>query len=581
MRTILLALIFIITYGQSVQTIKETVEFLADDKQEGRLAGTPEAKRCADFIVEKYKQYGLQPFEGKFLHPYSLKWVKTTKSSENKFVIDNITISNTEYSVAPFSASKKAEGEIVFVGYALKTPADSKFQYNSFVHTDLKDKIAMILEGSPTNLPDNQVKELLRYAYLKNKINNCAMRGAKAVIIIKDGKLPSFENTLAGSSMPIPIVYISHKEAKNILNKQEKDLDKIIKSLDKSTTPAKYNIETKAKAQITTKVIFEDKTDYNVVGAIYPENKENNKWIVVGGHYDHLDHGIEGSLARSPEERKQVHNGADDNASGTATVVALAEYFSKHKPKNYGILFCAWGGEELGLLGSNHWTKEHKKLPVVAYLNFDMVGRLDTALILQGLGSAEGLKDFCLNTAKQMNFPAKIKTQNDPYLPTDATSFYLIKSPVISFFTGIHEDYHRPTDDIEKINFEGATQIAQLARNIVEKIDAKEYTPEYKEFEKKEARRSAGPMRVYIGTMPDYTASDVDGMKISGVRKGSPADKGGLKGGDIIVKIGKTEIHNIYDYMFVLQNAKPGQKLKVIVIRNGKKKKLTVIPKAR
>ncbi len=580
-------------FGQSAAILEQAVKYLASDELGGRLAGSQYGKQAAQYIQLKFQEYGLKPYEGKYLHPYELKWVKTTKSPKNSFKIQGEKISDKEFVAAPFSASKEAQGKIAFVGYGIKTPTDEKFQYNSFVHTDLKNRIVILAEGVPEKLSDEKKRTLLRYSYLKSKINNVAMRGAKAVLLVKspisyeEDELPEFKSSIAGNTFPIPIVYISQKTAQKLFEKEGKDFVKTFKGLDKSESPAKYNFLGETEISLKTEIIYDTKTDYNVIGAIYPKGvpEEEVQWIVLGAHYDHLDHGIEGSLARSKEERNQVHNGADDNASGTATIIALAEYFSKQHPelvKYYGILFCAWGGEELGLLGSSAWTKAHKKLPVVVYLNFDMVGRLDSSLVLQGLGSAEGLEKFCLETAEKAKFPVKISVQKDPYLPTDATSFYLIKKPVISFFTGIHEDYHRPTDDVEKVNFEGIRQIAHLAAEMIRRIEAEEYIPEYKEFVKKQTSgRATGPMRVYLGTMPDYAASDVEGMKISGVRAGSPAEKGGLQGGDIIIQMGDTKINNIYDYMYVLQKAKPDKPIKVIVLRDGKKKTLKVIPKAR
>ncbi len=591
-----LLLFFIVisqVFGQSEEIIRNAVNYLASDKLGGRLAGSKYGKQAAEYIKIKFQEFGLKPFEGKYLHGYELKWVKTTKSPENKLQINGEQISDENFVVAPFSASKEAEGKIAFVGYGIKTPADEKFQYNSFVHTDLKDRVVILVEGTPENLSPEQERTLLRYSYLKTKINNVAMRGAKAVLLVKnpaayeEDPLPEFKSSIAGNTFPIPVMYVSQNVVKKLFDAAGKDFAKTMKSLDKSVSPAKYNFLADSKISLNTQVIYDTKKDYNVMGALYPEGVPEDQvfWIVVGAHYDHLDHGIEGSLARNKEEKNQVHNGADDNASGTATVIALAEYFGRKHPelvKSYGILFAAWSGEELGLLGSSAWTKEHKKLPVVVYLNFDMVGRLDSSLMLQGLGSAKDLEKFCLETAKKSDFPEKISVQKDPYLPTDATSFYLIKKPVISFFTGIHEDYHRPTDDVEKVNFKGIRQIARLAAEMIRRIQAEEYTPEYKEFVKKQTSgRTAGPMRVYLGTMPDYAASDVKGMKLSGVRAGSPAEKGGLQGGDIIIQMGDIKVENIYDYMYVLQKAKPDKPIKVIVLRNGKKKTLKVIPKAR
>jgi Zn-dependent M28 family amino/carboxypeptidase len=286
-------------------------------------------------------------------------------------------------------------------------------------------------------------------------------------------------------------------------------------------------------------------------------------------------------------EEGQIHHGADDNASGTAVVLELASAFATERARNpkafpRGLIVALWSGEEIGLIGSSFFV-EHPVVPlskVAAYVNFDMVGRLnDNKLILQGAGSSPAWRRL----AEKRNVAAgfNLVLQDDPYLPTDVTPFYPKQVPVVNFFTGSHEDYHRPTDTAETLNYDGLERIAQMARGVVADLVKNPERPEYA----KVAQSASGPgsrdnLRAYLGTIPDYTA-EVAGVKLSGVRGGSPAEKSGLKGGDVIVGFGGQKIANIYDYTYALDATKIGQPVALEIVRDGKHVTLTVTPEAR
>ena len=245
------------------------------------------------------------------------------------------------------------------------------------------------------------------------------------------------------------------------------------------------------------------------------------------------------------------------------------------------MIFAAWSGEEIGLIGSS-WFAEHPLLPlsnVVAYLNFDMVGRLrDNKLTLQGVGSSPEWSKLVEKRNVAAGF--SLTLQDDPYLPTDTSAIYPKGVPVLAFFTGGHDDYHRPTDKAETLNYEGTARIARLARGLVTDLE-KTNRPAYAQV----ASKSSGgggreSLRAFLGTIPDY-ATEVQGVKLSGVRAGGPADKAGLKGGDIIVEFDGSKIANIYDYTYALDAVKIGQPLNVVVTRNSERVSVTVIPEAR
>jgi len=323
--------------------------------------------------------------------------------------------------------------------------------------------------------------------------------------------------------------------------------------------------------------------------------RSNNRCVTVHGTrqlevrdnvcYDHLGHGETGGFARKDEEGK-VHPGADDNASGTAALLELAGAFAEEATRKSsgvrrGIVFAAWSGEEVGLIGSSHFA-ERPPLPlsnVVAYVNFDMVGRLrDNKLNLQGIGSSPAWRKLIekRNVAAGFN----LTLQDDPYLPSDTTPFYPKNVPVIAFFTGSHEEYHRPADKPDTLNYEGLERIAKFARALVTDLVTGAERPAYAKVEKKDGGGGREQLRAYLGTIPDY-AQEVAGVKISGTRGGSPAEKAGLKGGDIIVEFAGQKIANIYDYTYAMDAVKIGQPVKVIVLRDGKRVELTATPEVR
>lgn len=277
----------------------------------------------------------------------------------------------------------------------------------------------------------------------------------------------------------------------------------------------------------------------------------------------------------------------DDNASGTATVLELAAALARERAEQpsafrRGILFALWSGEEIGLIGSAYFA-EHSPVPlsnIVACINFDMVGRLrDNKLNLQGIGSSGAWRRWIekRNVAAGFN----LVLQEDPYLPTDVTSFYPKQIPVLNFFTGGHDDYHRPTDKPDTLDYAGMERIARLARGIILDLVKGGERPEYLAVARSDAGGgSRENLRAYLGTIPDY-ATEVAGVKLSGVRTGGPAEKAGLRGGDVIVEFGGQKIANIYDYTYAMDAAKIGQAVAVMVMRDGKRVTLNVTPEMR
>ena len=341
------------------------------------------------------------------------------------------------------------------------------------------------------------------------------------------------------------------------------------------------------KARLACGVEHLKKNDANVIAYIPPSPKSSgDEYVLVGAHYDHLGHGGSSSLDRPGEENK-IHPGADDNASGVAWVMEQAASLARERvehPEKFrrGIIFACWSGEEIGLIGSAAFC-EHPPVPlgkVVAYVNADMVGRMrDNKLTVQGAGSSHAWRRLIekRNVAAGFN----LTLQDDPYLPTDVTSFYTKNVPVLNFFTGGHEDYHRPTDTADKLNYKDLARVTKFTRDVVLDLAQSAERPDLAKVERS-ASGSGGreTLRTYLGTIPDYT-TEVKGVKLSGVRGGSPAEKAGLRGGDVIVEFAAQKIANIYDYTYALDAAKIGKPVRMVVERDGKRVPITVTPEAR
>ena len=303
-----------------------------------------------------------------------------------------------------------------------------------------------------------------------------------------------------------------------------------------------------------------------------------NEYIVIGAHFDHL--GRSSTYAQDPEALNAIRNGADDNASGTAAVMELARILSANPPKR-SIIFANFSGEELGLLGSQ-WFVAHPLVPldrVVAMINFDMVGRLrDDKLIVYGTSTATELKPLLDSANAALDGGGlKVNGIGDGFGPSDQSSFYAKDIPVLHFFTDQHEDYHRATDDVEKINSNGEARVVNLALTVARELANR---PSRLTFVRVAAPARAGMSRegsqTYLGSVPDMSATDVVGMKLMGVRPDSPADKGGLKTGDVIVEFGGAPVKDLYSYTDALYSHKPGDVVKVVVMRGAQRVELTV-----
>jgi hypothetical protein len=523
-------------------------------------------------------------------------------TNANRFILTRSGGTPVEFAVErdfrplAFSANSQAEGEVVFVGYGLSVPGKPGEGYDSYAGVNVSNKLVLVLRYVPEEIDAKRRAELNRFAGLRYKAMHARDHGAKAVLFVTGPSSPnageltklSADSSLSGSGLPI--VSISSNVVSALFAGSGKDLREVQAALDKENPHAESGfLLTNTLIRLATGVEHIRKPDQNVLGLLPPGGTLASagpaEYLMAGAHYDHLGRGESGAMNRKGEEGL-IHPGADDNASGVATLLELAGALTAERAKNpgafpRGIIFAAWSGEELGLIGSS-WFAEHPLLPltnVIAYLNFDMVGRLrDNKLMLQGVGSSPAWPKLIEKRNVAAGFTASL--QDDPYLPSDTTALYPKGVPVLEFFTGSHDEYHRPEDKPDTLNYEGMERIARLARGIMVELEKTE-RPAYAVV----ARRDSGAgsrenLRAYIGSIPDY-AAEVQGVKLSGVRAGGPADKAGLKGGDVIVEFAGTKITSIYDYTYAIDAVKIGQPVKIVVLRNGERVLLSLTPEAR
>ncbi|WP_337871813.1 M28 family peptidase [Ignavibacterium sp.] len=563
----------VISFTQSVDSpeistaeIFEHIKYLASDELEGRFTGTEQCRIAAEYIAKEFEKAGLEPaFNGSYFQQFP--FISDIQLGKNSFEI----ISKEKFSLEvekdfiplPFSDNLEVEGKLVFAGFGISSKDNN---YDDYEGIDVKGKILVVFRNHPDmNSPHSPFDQL---AGLRFKATVARDKGAAAIIFINtsdkkdDDKLYKLEYDGAAKIKGIAVVHMQRDVLQKLLTQMKMDIEEIEKQIVDNKKP--NSSELNATAKLKTEVNEIESISWNVGGLLRGTDKELlNEYLVIGAHFDHLGWGKQNSLYQG---EPMIHNGADDNASGTTGVLELAEKFASEKNSlKRSILFFAFSGEEIGLLGSNYLVN-HFPVPienVITMINMDMIGRLkDSSLIVYGTGTSSHWKAL-LNEKNSSGF--KLTFNDDGFGPSDHSSFYGKKIPVLFFFTGTHSDYHRPSDDYEKINSEGQKNILMYIHSVATEIVNRDIKPDYLAVERKDTGRMTGS-RVWIGTIPDF-AGEVDGYKLGGVTEGSPAALAGLKAGDIIIKFGEKKISNIYDFTYAIGNYKPGDKVKVVVKR--------------
>lgn len=555
----------------TTEEIKEHISFLASDKLKGRDSGTEELFGAAVYISDEFKNYGLEPlFKDGFLQEFPfVKTIELTDKNSLSFSTNRSEVElklREDYITLPFSGNTDVNGSLVFAGFGISA---SDLNYDDYSGIDVKNKIVIVFRNTPE--PAVAHSGFDAHSPLRKKSSVARDKGAAGIIFINpydsnktSDDLVEFSFDRGGAMSDFSVQSVKRIFIEELLHNEGINLKDVYNKILESKKPSSFELKN-SSAKISTEVKEVEAVSWNVAGYLEGKDPElKNELIIIGAHFDHLGMGGEGSLYRGDEP--QIHNGADDNASGTTGVLELAEKFASRKNNlKRSIIFITFSGEELGLLGSNYFVN-NLPFPVedaITMVNMDMIGRLkDSSLIVYGTGTSSDWKDI-LNNYNKYGF--KLTFNDEGFGPSDHSSFYGKKIPVLFFFTGTHEDYHKPSDDTEKINFTGEKDILNYVYDIVTAIDKNPIRPDYLLVEKKESGQMFA-RKVYVGTVPDF-ASNVDGYKISGVSEGSPAQLAGLQGGDIIISFGGKKISNIYDFTYALGDFVPGDEVDVIVKR--------------
>ena len=570
------------------------VDTLASPKLEGRLTGSPGADAAAAYIERELKRVGVQPLPGGTGYRVPFNFTAGIKDEGTSVSVGDATPARFPRPAVlslSFSDAGTVTAPVVFAGYGLRVPAENGggFVYDSYAGLDVKDKIVLVLRYTPERAGD-QRQQHVRFAALRYKAQAARQAGARALLVvsgpnsIRPGEVVPIGYDTAAASSGIVAASVNGAIADALFAGTGKTLKEAQDALDSGNPHvAGFALGTR-EITVDAKLTRQTATTYNVAGYL-PATRDVSgvakPWVMLGAHYDLLGHGGRGpSLARAGEETK-VHPGADDNASGVAAVLAAAEQL-KNGPRGRNVVFVLWSGEEAGLLGSAAFTAK-PPLPLeqlAAYVNFDMVGRLHgNALQVQGAGSSPSWA--ALATSANVDAALKIAVQNDPNLPTDSSSFNLAGVPTLSFFTGSHEDYHRPTDTADRVDAAGIDRIVGYATTIVSRVADAAEPPVFAKVEPQTRGRGARDgIRLYTGTIPDY-ATETKGLLLGGVSAGGPAEQAGLQKGDVIVEIAGQSIANVYDYTYSLDLMKPDEPVKVLYLRNGEKRETTLTPRAR
>jgi Zn-dependent M28 family amino/carboxypeptidase len=576
---------------------KRHVEALAADALEGRLAGSPGEKQAADYLVKELQRMGTKPLPGQADYRMPFNFTAGSKDGGSTIIVTRegaapqTFTARADAQALSFSDNGDVNGPVVFAGYGLVVPESQNFGYDSYQGLDVKDKIVLVFRYFPEDADQQTRATLARYSDLRYKAQAARQRGAKALLVITGPRSPnagdvvpmSFDTALAGSGLVAASA--SGAVAKAMFAAlPDKSIESVQKELDSGNPHVAGFAMPALTVAVKAAVERQRQTGHNVIAylpATTPADAIKKPWVVIGAHYDHLGRGTAGGSLATKEQAGEIHHGADDNASGTAAVLAIADALSK-LPRKRHLMVAFWSGEELGLIGSNAFVT-NPPVPIAdtsAYLNFDMVGRSsDNKLTVQ----ATGTSPMWPKLLEQANIAAgfDLTLQEDPYQPTDVGSFNQASVACLAFFTGAHGDYHKPSDTADKINYEDLDRVVTFASGITRRLLDADEAPAFTKVEQKtDSGGGRAGLRIFTGTIPDY-ATEVKGLLLGGVIGGGPAEQAGLQKGDVIVEIAGQSIANIYDYTYALELLKIGQPAKVIYMRNGERRETTLTPAAR
>ncbi len=572
----------------SAQEFLAPIKFLASDQLKGRANGTPQLDLAAKYIAAHFRKFRLKPAgdNGTFLQGFSLV-VGAKLGRKNVAVFERGATSATlkvpqNFVPLSFSANATVEASLVFAGYGITAP---EYRYDDYQGLDATGRVVIVLRHEPQEDDEHSVfagKQLTSHAGIVNKAINAKNHGAKAMILVNDlGNHPGQSDDLlrldevsGPQEMSIPVIQVKADTVNNWLKPSGHTLDELRQAIDKDLSRHSMPLDASSRLALTVDIERIHRKVANVVAELPGADPEfTDQYIVVGAHYDHLGLGGQNSLA--PRQQGQIHHGADDNASGISGVLELADVLahSSERPR-HSIIFICFAGEELGLLGSAYYA-EHPSFALkqtIAMINMDMIGRVsNNRLYVAGMGTSPGFQQLVQDANGALKFDLSYSASG--YGASDQTSFTVHEVPVFFFFSGLHSDYHKPSDTWDKIDAASGARVVELVFNVVSGLDTLNDKPQYVRVAEPVGSAIGGGSGYgpYFGSIPDFGQAEHGGVKFSDVRDGSPAGKAGFKAGDVLVEFDGKKIDNLYDFTYALRAHKPGDMVIVTVLRGSER----------
>ncbi len=571
------------------------VKYLASPELRGRASGSPELETAAAFLRGKYKEFGIRPPAGSdyyqaFSVTTSAQLGKRNRLSVNEAGKHQTLRLNADYLPMHFSSAASIQGPVVFAGYGITAP---DLGYDDYAAMDVKGKLVLILRHEPQETDENSKfsgKALTQHAQFASKASNAKMHGAAGVILVNDvpnhkgeaDTLEKFGLTGGPTDAGIPFIQVKAEAVAPWFAAAGKTMDGVAADIDRDLQPETFAFPDSVRVDGTVDVERLVKTVHNIAAYLPGETDE---YVIIGAHYDHL--GLGGQFSMAPSMTGTIHPGADDNASGTAGVIELARWYAKQPKQKRGILFLNFAGEEIGLLGSAYYAA-NPELPIekaVAMINMDMIGRIrDSKVYVGGTSTGSGFRAILEKLTPGHGITVDF-SEGPESGSSDHTSFIAKKIPSLFFFSGLHSDYHKPSDTWDKIDAPDAARLLALVGDVADELRSEAGRPEFTRPAAAPAHGGdAGPVTAaagsgygpYFGSVPDF-GEGIQGVKFADVQPGSPAAKAGLKAGDIMVEFDGKAVQNLYDFTYALRAKKPGDEVTVKVLRAGKPLEVKVL----
>ncbi len=580
---VLLSLTASLAVAQTPEEARDDVRVLTAPETAGRAVGSEGAAVARRYLIAELEATGARPLPGRteFGVPFAFvsgvedEGSTLSAGGHKRFGPDQVR-------ALAFSESGEARGDLVFAGYGIRLPETAEIEYDSYAGLEVEGKVVLALRYFPDGVSDEARAALNRGASLRAKAAVARELGAVGMVIFTGPRSENAGELVAGSfdiaapgGQGILAVSVDGAAGERLFAGSGRTVAEVQDALDRGEMES---FPLPGAATLDVRLRRDRSRGVNVAGLLPSASGDfAPPWVAVGAHYDHLGMGGAGSL--NPHGPGAAHPGADDNASGVAAVLALARAVSR-QPLDRPTLVAFWSGEESGLLGSNAFVRDELASDqVAAYLNLDMVGRMrENRLTVQAMGSSA----IWPGVVERANVPVgfDLALSEDPYLPTDSSAFNSAGIPTLNLFTGTHEDYHRPSDTADRLNYEDLARVARFATLAARRAAEADPVPEFIRVERSAETPSRVSLRAWTGTIPEY-ATEIEGLLLGGVMAGGPAEKAGLRKGDVIVQFGEVSVLNIYDYMNALEAARVGEPIRVVALRDGERLEVTLVPAAR